>query len=66
MEDIGLGNRMSYMIAQRLATSAERSRQESERTSKEAGSLAIRGSEGMVMNFAKCCHPIRATPLSAI
>ena len=63
LEDIGLGNRMSYMIAQRLATSAERSRQESERTGKEAGSLAIRGSEGMVMNFAKCCHPIPGDPI---
>ena len=63
LEDIGLGNRMSYMIAQRLATNAERGRRESERTGKEAGSLAIRGSEGMVMNFAKCCHPIPGDPI---
>ena len=63
LEDIGLGNRMSYMIAKRLATNAERGRRESERTGKEAGSLAIRGSEGIVMNFAKCCHPIPGDPI---
>ena len=63
LEDIGLGNRMSYMIAKRLATNAERGRRESERTGKEAGSLAIRGSEGIVMNFDKCCHPIPGDPI---
>jgi len=26
-------------------------------------SLAIRGSEGMVMNYAKCCHPIPGDPI---
>ena len=55
LEDIGLGNRMAYMVAQRLAITHHGSAEEAEG---EQGTLAIRGSEGMVMNFARCCHPI--------
>ena len=62
LEDIGLGNRMSYMIAQRLA--AHQGAEEDQPVQKEEkGTLAIRGSEGMVMNYAKCCHPIPGDPI---
>ena len=63
LEEIGLGNRMSYMIAQRL--SAQNNVGFSEETQKPAqqDTLAIRGSEGMVMNYAKCCHPIPGDPI---
>ena len=62
LEEIGLGNRMSYMIAQKLA--ADRVAGEGEAGYPEPqGSLAIRGSEGMVMNYAKCCHPIPGDPI---
>lgn len=64
LEDIGLGNRMSYMIAQRLAANADKHSESSERSSsQEASTLAIRGSEGIVMNYAKCCHPIPGDPI---
>ncbi|MCG8413820.1 MAG: TGS domain-containing protein, partial [Pseudomonadales bacterium] len=62
LEDIGLGNRMSYMIAQRLAAHTKEAEEESEAAT-EQGTLAIRGSEGMVMNYAKCCHPIPGDPI---
>ncbi len=62
LEDIGLGNRMSYIIAQRLAAHSKTEGDEPERMI-EQGTLAIRGSEGMVMNFAKCCHPIPGDPI---
>lgn len=64
LEEIGLGNRMSYMIAQRLT--ADTSQLESSKDLPEAeqhGTLDIRGSEGMVMNFAKCCYPIPGDPI---
>ena len=61
LEDIGLGNRMFYMIAQRLATSAERSRQESERAGKKP--VLCHSWLRMVMNFGLCCHPIPGDPI---
>ena len=33
------------------------------RDSDQSGMLAILGSEGMVMNYAKCCHPIPGDPI---
>jgi guanosine-3',5'-bis(diphosphate) 3'-pyrophosphohydrolase len=62
LEEIGLGNRMSYMVAQRL-TATPSAGVEDERRHEEKGTLAIRGSEGMVMNYAKCCHPIPGDPI---
>ena len=55
LEEIGLGNRVALLTARRLlgkSDSAPGSRAE------EALPLAIRGTEGMVMNFGKCCYPI--------
>ena len=64
LEEIGLGNRMSYMIAQRLAAQVNVSADEDEQAKPEQqATLAIRGSEGMVMNYAKCCHPIPGDPI---
>ena len=64
LEEIGLGNRMSYMIAQRLAAQVNVSTDEDEQAEPEQqATLAIRGSEGMVMNYAKCCHPIPGDPI---
>jgi len=63
LEEIGLGNRMSYMIAQRLAAHSNVAPLETDSESEQQGTLAIRGSEGMVMNYAKCCHPIPGDPI---
>jgi len=61
LEDIGLGNRMAYMVAQRLAP--HEVTQDEVESSERKHSLAIRGSEGMVMTYAKCCHPIPGDPI---
>ena len=63
LEEIGLGNRMSYLIAQRLATHSDIALLENESKPEQQETLAIRGSEGMVMNYAKCCHPIPGDPI---
>jgi len=64
LEEIGLGNRMSYMVAQRLAAQVNISADEGEPAEPEQqATLAIRGSEGLVMNYAKCCHPIPGDPI---
>ncbi len=57
LEDIGLGNRMAYIVARRLIPSDTEEGQEEVSLEKDSA-LAIRGSEGMVINFAKCCYPI--------
>jgi len=64
LAEIGLGNRMAYMVAQRLDSKASTGVRESDRR-EEKGTIDIRGSEGMVMNFAKCCHPIPGDPIVA-
>ncbi|MCG7868313.1 MAG: bifunctional GTP diphosphokinase/guanosine-3',5'-bis pyrophosphate 3'-pyrophosphohydrolase [Candidatus Thiodiazotropha taylori] len=57
---IALGNHMPLLVARRLAgeemvpAGSETGAQEAE----PSGVLAIRGTEGMVVNFAKCCWPI--------
>jgi len=58
LEDIGLGNRMAYVVARRLlAESGDDTLPNSE------GPLAIRGTEGLVMSYAKCCTPIPGDPI---
>lgn len=55
LEDIGLGNRMAYIVARRLLPEDGKNLEESD---DQDAALAIHGAEGMVMSFAKCCHPI--------
>ncbi|MBA1273101.1 bifunctional GTP diphosphokinase/guanosine-3',5'-bis pyrophosphate 3'-pyrophosphohydrolase [Stutzerimonas azotifigens] len=57
LEDIGLGNRMAYVIARRLVAN------EGEQAPSVEGPLAIRGTEGLVLNYAKCCTPIPGDPI---
>tara|TARA_B100000530_G_scaffold250033_1_gene164405 strand:- start:1115 stop:3304 length:2190 start_codon:yes stop_codon:yes gene_type:complete len=65
LEEIGLGNRMAYMIAQRLTTVEQGSKAglETRIAQEQTNTFAILGSEGMVMNYAKCCHPIPGDPI---
>lgn len=64
LSDIGLGNRMAHMVAQKMmpATNAPDSPKSGSRDNKQT-SLTIRGSEGMVMSYAKCCYPIPGDPI---
>jgi len=57
LEDIGLGNRMAYVIARRLLSS------DGAQAPSAEGPLAIRGTEGLVLNYAKCCTPIPGDPI---
>jgi len=57
LEDIGLGNRMAYVVARRLLAS------EGEQPQSAEGPLAIRGTEGLVLSYAKCCTPIPGDPI---
>nr|GFD26384.1 hypothetical protein [Tanacetum cinerariifolium] len=57
LEDIGLGNRMAYVVARRLLAS------EGDQLPNAEGPLAIRGTEGLVLSYAKCCTPIPGDPI---
>ena len=60
LADIGLGKRLAVVVARQLlslgATSAPTE-------TAHAGAVLIRGSEGMAVQFAKCCKPIPGDPI---
>ena len=59
--DIGLGKRMATLVARRLVpVQSEDSENE---TGSDRSPLVIRGTEGMVVHFARCCWPIPNDPI---
>ncbi len=53
LADIGLGKRLPAVVARRLLK-----RSDSKEDLKTAGSVTIRGTEGMAVQLATCCRPI--------
>ncbi len=62
LQQIGLGNRMARLVARMMVLHDQPDAAEGE----AAGSLTIKGSEGLVVNFAKCCGPVPGDPVVAI
>ena len=63
LEQIGLGNRMARLVARLLVVAEPESQEEAEASA--SGSLSIQGSEGLVVNYGKCCGPIPGDPVVA-
>ena len=64
-EEVGLGDRMAPFVIKYLVSLRERwirLRRRSDRKSP----LAIRGTEGMVVTYGKCCHPIPGDPVVGV
>jgi guanosine-3',5'-bis(diphosphate) 3'-pyrophosphohydrolase len=59
LADIGLGKRLSAVVARRLLSRRENTAEER----KAVGPVLIRGSEGMAVQFAQCCMPIPGDPI---
>jgi RelA/SpoT family (p)ppGpp synthetase len=59
LADIGLGKRLAAIVARHLLALADHPPAEG----KAQGSIVIRGSEGMAVQFAKCCRPIPGDPI---
>ena len=55
LEAIGLGKRMAYVVVRRLLDDKTTL---ADTDSSQEGSMVIHGTEGMVVSFARCCHPI--------
>jgi RelA/SpoT family (p)ppGpp synthetase len=62
LTDIGLGNRMPHLVAHHLAPINDNV-PELPKKSKRKSSISIRGTEGMVLTYGKCCHPIPGDPI---
>lgn len=57
LEEIGLGDRSALLVAQKLIQADD----EVNKVSPQP--LMIAGTEGMVVSFARCCHPIPGDPI---
>ncbi|GAO35960.1 guanosine-3',5'-bis(diphosphate) 3'-pyrophosphohydrolase [Sulfuricella sp. T08] len=60
LADIGLGKRLNIVVARHLLAITEMA---DERKHVPAGPITIRGTEGMAVQFAKCCRPIPGDPI---
>ncbi|RUO32535.1 bifunctional GTP diphosphokinase/guanosine-3',5'-bis pyrophosphate 3'-pyrophosphohydrolase [Aliidiomarina soli] len=58
IRDIGLGNLMSVAVARRLVGDSEGLRDDTADDNSSSRSLAIKGADGLLVSFAKCCRPI--------
>ena len=59
LEDIGLGNKMPFLIAKRLTQDDINANIKLDDTGRiQQTPLIIKGTEGMVVTLAKCCRPI--------
>jgi GTP pyrophosphokinase len=72
LADIGLGNRPARFVARQLTgdmlpapaeVEEQAQHHEDERHRKR---VAIKGTEGMVVHYARCCHPIPGDPIVGI
>ena len=64
LEDIGLGNRMPFLVAKLINQTDVNAAVKLD--NHEAGNkspLIIKGTEGMVVSLAKCCRPIPGDPI---
>jgi GTP pyrophosphokinase len=61
--DIGLGRRLNMVIARQLARIGEAGATDQ---STSSGVVTILGTEGMAVQFAKCCRPIPGDPIVGV
>jgi len=69
-EAIGMGRRLAPVVARRVLHSDDEKPRSPSRLRRLLGGnastsqpLVVRGTEGMVVNFAGCCHPIPGDPI---
>lgn len=61
LADIGLGRRFNIVVARQLASIGETASSEA-----VPPAITIQGTEGMAIQFAKCCRPIPGDPIIGI
>jgi GTP diphosphokinase / guanosine-3',5'-bis(diphosphate) 3'-diphosphatase len=66
-EAIGLGNQMAHLVAKRFQDGEQPHILETATTTqKTTEPLQIKGSEGLMLNFAKCCYPVPGDPIQGL
>jgi len=64
--DVGLGNRVASLVAKRLLPDNKRRTNSKTRSKpRRERPLAIKGTEGLVVTFGKCCRPIPGDGIQA-
>ncbi|MDJ0880114.1 MAG: RelA/SpoT family protein [Gammaproteobacteria bacterium] len=58
LAEIGLGNRTASLVAKALVDHQETVDEDVTQFDPSGKPLPIRGTEGMVVSYAKCCHPV--------
>lgn len=58
LEEIGLGNRVSFITAHQLLAATSNDKNDYRKGAGGHQPLAIRGTEGFRVNYARCCYPI--------
>ncbi|RCU51011.1 MULTISPECIES: bifunctional GTP diphosphokinase/guanosine-3',5'-bis pyrophosphate 3'-pyrophosphohydrolase [Corallincola] len=59
LSEVGLGNAMSAVVARRLLGELD------DASGTDRNHFPIRGVEGLLLSYAKCCHPIPGDPIIA-
>jgi len=59
--EIGLGNRMATLVARQLV--GQEPTEDDEACDSTGAALAVKGTEGLVVNYGRCCHPIPGDPV---
>lgn len=58
LEEIGMGNRVPQIIAARLLPENLEAHHSDSKTGSSNRGIAIRGTEGLVITYARCCRPL--------
>jgi GTP diphosphokinase / guanosine-3',5'-bis(diphosphate) 3'-diphosphatase len=58
LEDVGTGNRLAPLLARRMAGNSR-----SDTETADDNPLSIKGTEGLLVSFARCCTPIPGDPI---
>lgn len=63
-QEIGLGNKFAPLVARQLIALEKLTKQDKNKSNEsETTPLSIKGTEGMVVSFPKCCYPIPGDPI---
>lgn len=70
VSDIGLGNRMAYLVARQLVSGLDCMDHVPANVQSigedKSGAVTIRGTEGLLVKFASCCKPIPGDPVVGV
>lgn len=66
LEAVGLGDRVAMLVAYQLIGKLSAQGQDAERDTQLTQPLLIKGTEGMVIDFATCCYPIPGDPILGV